>query len=124
MFTTHERGSMNEETRLVCDFLEHDDTATDLFRNAARHFFRSPYRRDAVERVRHMFANNNTFDSWAIRYVSGCVRPTVDPGHDANAMLRCGLIAQSLERVDWGLIERAWHDWAEGECRINGICLS
>jgi len=123
MFTTQELDGMNEETRVVCDFVAHDDTAIEFMRNAARHFFRSPYRRDAVDRVRHMFARSKTFAGWAQSYVVGRVRPADDPGHDPDAVLRCALCMQSLERVDWTLIERTWHDWAKGECRINGTCL-
>ncbi len=123
MFTAQEHDGMNDETRLVCDFLAHDDTYTDLFRNASRYFFRSYYRGDAVDRVRHLFANDTTFAGWAKRYLNDRLRPPRDPGHDPEAMLRCSLVSSALDRVDWGLVERAWHAWAAGECRINGTSL-
>jgi hypothetical protein len=123
MFMTREYDAMNDATRAVCDFIAHDDASTDLFRNASRHFFRSRYRSDAVDRVRHLFTNDATFADWAKRYVADRTQPRCDPAHDPGAMLRCDLVSRAIESVDWVLIERGWHDWAEGECRINGIYL-
>jgi hypothetical protein len=73
--------------------------------------------------VRHLFANDTTFAGWAKRYLNDRLRPPRDPGHDPEAMLRCSLVSSALDRVDWGLVERAWHAWAAGECRINGTSL-
>ena len=123
MFTTQEVGQVGEETRLVCDFISHDDNALAVFRNASRHFFRSPYRRDEVDGVRHLFTSDATFEEWAKNYISRRVMPRRDPAHDPEAMLRVALTTQAIQRVDWEIIERAWHDWAAGECRINGIYL-
>lgn len=114
---------MSDETRVVCDFLAHDDASVDLFRNAARHFFRSRYRRDAVDRVRQMFTRHETFAEWARQYISNRTRPADDPTHDPAAVLQCELIYQALDRVDWAMVEQSWRDWAAGECRINGTDL-
>ncbi len=113
----------NAETRVVQLYLANKTAVMLHMREAAREFFRSPYRKWNEGELLACGINAKGFAEYARRYVEFVTRPQSDPGHDAEATLHMTLVQLSLSRVDWDAIATWWRAVVSAECEIHGSQL-
>jgi hypothetical protein len=111
----------NDETRMVQMYLAHKTEVMLHMREAARCYFRSPYRHWNTGTLQ--FGSAETFADYVRRYVEDATRPRNDPGHDAEATLSMRLVGMALSRVDWDAIAACWRDAVKAECEIHCASL-
>ena len=117
------RAWPNVETRTVHMFLANKTQVMLHMREAARAFFRSPYREWNEGELLSEAAHAEGFAEYSRLYVKHVLQSKDDPHHDATEMLRLSMVELSLSRVDWDAISQWWHDVVAAECDIHGSQL-